>query len=540
MFQGTYTKIIFSIILLTVAVYVLIELAHHSSDHPHLLYGQLYYRNRQKPNLPSGVVSSQDLSPYDKKQPNFSPLGVKVTYKQQSNLPSEGADFHNKQQSNVPSRKVGPPEEVNLHDKHQSTSDEVNLNKQQPSEVNLHDNQQPNLPSREVEFHDKRQPPKKVNPHDNHQSTSDEVNLNKQQPSEVNLHDNQQPNLPSREVEFHDKRQPPKKVNPHDNHQSTSDEVNLNKQQPSEVNLHDNQQPNLPSREVEFHDKQQPPKQVNLHNKPQSNQPPKEVKDRNDQQQQLSTIGASVAEINQHLVFLGKSVNFEVPKTLTNVRRYVARLSSSQVNDTVAQMVEVSSLTSRVAQEQFLTCTGLVMLKNSKTLQPKSSISMPPSHQHCKTMSFKSSGPTVALVSYPGSGNSWVRQLLEASTGIYTGAVYCDSSYINVGMIGEGVKTNNVIAVKGHQDPPLIRKLINNNKAIYIVRNPFDAILSEYNRAIAVSSKKYASLGDSHTLEVDVNYGMYWYTVSWCLNIITVCTCSIVHGMSFMIFSWFH
>ena len=484
MFQGTYTKIIFSIILLTVALYVLIELAHHSSDHPHLLYGQLYYRSRQKPNLPSGVVSSQDLSPYDKQQPNFSPLGVKVTYKQQSNLPSEGADFHNKQQPNLPSREVGlqPPEEVNSHDKHQSTSDEVNLNKQQPSEVNLHDNQQPNLPSREVEFHDKRQPPKKIDPHDNHQLTSDEVNPNKQQASEVNLHDNQQPNLPSREVEFHDK--------------------------------------------------QQPPKQVNLHNKPQSNQ--------DDQQQQLSTIGASVAEINQHLVFLSKSVNFEVPKTLTNVRRYVARLSSSQVKDTVAQMVEVSSLTSRVAQEQFLTCTGLVMLKNSKTLQLKSPISMPPSHQHCKTMSFKSSGPTVALVSFPGSGNSWVRQLLEASTGIYTGAVYCDSSYINAGMIGEGVKTNNVIAVKGHQDPPLINKLIKNNKAIYIVRNPFDAILSEYNRAVAVSSKKYASLGDSHTLEVDVNYGMYWYTVSWCLNIITVCTCSIVHGMSFMIFSWFH
>ena len=251
---------------------------------------------------------------------------------------------------------------------------------------------------------------------------------------------------------------------------------------------------NLSSREADIYDKKQP------------YPPPREVKIRNSQQQKLPIV---VVEINQHLLNLSEGVNFEAPRTLTNVNKYVANLSSSQVKDAVAQMVEVSSLTSRVAQEQFLTCTGLVMLKKSNTLQTKSSISMPPSHQHCKTMSFKSSGPTVALVSYPGSGNSWVRQLLEASTGIYTGAVYCDSSYINAGMIGEGVQTNNVIAVKTHYDPLSVSKLIKSNKAIYIVRNPFDAILSEYNRAIAVSSKKYASLGNSHTLEVDVNYGMY-------------------------------
>ena len=417
MFQGTYAKIILSIILLTVVLFLVIELAHHSTQ-LHLLRGGFYYRNKQSLNLPSGIVSPHDLGPYVKQQPNFTPLEVKVSYKKQPNLPSGGVDLHDKQQP--------PSEEVNLQENHQPTSEEVNL----------HDTQQPNLPSREVDLHDKQQPAE-----------------------QVNLHDKQQP----------------------------AEQVNL-------------------------HDKQQPPEQKNLHDKQQPNLPPKKVTGKGDHQQQKNVV-ASVAEINQHLRDLGKSVNFEIPKTLTNVRTYVSSLSSSQVKDTVAKMVEVSNLTPRLSQEQFLTCTGLVMLTQSNNLQPGESMPMPPSHQHCKTMAFKSSGPVVALASFPGSGNSWVRQLLEASSGIYTGAVYCDSSYIKAGMIGEGVRTNSVIAVKAHQDPPLANKLMKYNKAIYIIRNPFDAILSEYNRAIAVSSKKYSSLGDSHTLEIDVNYGMYCGTL---------------------------
>ena len=339
---------------------------------------------------------------------------------------------------------------------------------------------------------------------------------------EIYYRNNQSLNLPSEIVSTHDlgtfDKQRPNllpvgvKVTHKEQPNLPSDGVDLNdKQSPSEeVNLKDKDRPT--SEEVQLHDEQQPPKHVDLDDKQQSNLPPKEVTGKDDQQQQESLV-TSVVEVNQHLQDLGKSVNFEKPKTLTNVKRYIANLSSSLVKEMVAQMVEVSNLTSRGAQEQFLTCTGLVMLKNSNNLQPGSSIPMPPSHQHCKTMAFKNSGPVVALASFPGSGNSWVRQLLEASTGIYTGAVYCDSSYINAGMIGEGVRANNVIVVKAHYEPCLIRKLMKNNKAIYIVRNPFDSILSEYNREIAVSSKNYASLGDSHTIEVDVNYGMHCYTV---------------------------
>lgn len=36
--------------------------------------------------------------------------------------------------------------------------------------------------------------------------------------------------------------------------------------------------------------------------------------------------------------------------------------------------------------------------------------------------------PLVALVSAPGSGNTWLRHLIEKVTGIFTGSIYNDKS----------------------------------------------------------------------------------------------------------------
>ena len=198
--------------------------------------------------------------------------------------------------------------------------------------------------------------------------------------------------------------------------------------------------------------------------------------------------------------------------TVDKFTEYVeSNLSSSQVDyliDLMTQMVHVSSLMSRKARKKFLECAGLVTLRELKGSQPKSPISVPPSQQNCRNMSFKNSGPIVALASIAGSGNSWVRQLLESATGIYSGDVYCDPAYVKAGMIGEGVDTNNVLAVKIHYVPSFVKKVLKNDKAIYVVRSPFGAILSENNRYIARTSKKYRPLGNFHTMEVDFKYGM--------------------------------
>ena len=47
----------------------------------------------------------------------------------------------------------------------------------------------------------------------------------------------------------------------------------------------------------------------------------------------------------------------------------------------------------------------------------------------------------VALISFPGSGNTWVRQPLEGASGICTGSVMCDMSLRYDGFIGENVNS---------------------------------------------------------------------------------------------------
>ena len=123
-------------------------------------------------------------------------------------------------------------------------------------------------------------------------------------------------------------------------------------------------------------------------------------------------------------------------------------------------------------------------------------------------MSFKSSGPSVALVSYPGSGNFWVRQLLESATGIYTGAIYCDTAYVGAGMIGEFIDTRNVLAIKTHSAPSTSLQGQYDKVIIYIVRNPFCAILAEHNQALAASAPKL--YGKSHTADVNYKYIVIW------------------------------
>ena len=265
-----------------------------------------------------------------------------------------------------------------------------------------------------------------------------------------------------------------------------------------ELDLVYKQQPSLICEEIDENDNGQ---ELNLS--------PAKAKRSYESHQYFFNDATNILHVYQHLVDLSYSQ--------TRFCKYVRTLSSLQIKDVLRQM-GVSNLTARKSQEKFLRCTGIRLLRKlrGKKLNCKhlsSSLSIPQSCQHCKNMSFQSSGLVIALASFPGSGNSWVRQLLESATGIYTGAMYCDSSYIDAGMIGEGVDTNNVIAIKAHYAPSFVKKLLNNDRAIYIIRSPFGAILSENNRNIARTSKKYSALGDSHIVEVDYKYGRYYVSM---------------------------
>ena len=208
------------------------------------------------------------------------------------------------------------------------------------------------------------------------------------------------------------------------------------------------------------------------------------------EQQQLSRIPTiSIAEIKQYF------------KThpLKDHGPYLKNLSRPQIQDVITQM-RISNITSENGQSQFIQCAGKMMLHELPINRD----------QHCKKMSFQRSGSVIALASYPGSGNSWVRQLLESATGIYTGSVYCDSAYVRVGMLGEGVMTQNVIAVKTHEALAYDKNLLHHDKAIYVVRNPFAAMLAYYNWLAS-------SQADRHTIEIDPSYRSYGMkaTVYW-------------------------
>lgn len=68
----------------------------------------------------------------------------------------------------------------------------------------------------------------------------------------------------------------------------------------------------------------------------------------------------------------------------------------------------------------------------SSTTDNKSPV---PLDSRCKERMFlpQRSSSLVALSSFPGAGNTWVRHLIELVTGFYTGSFYFDGTLYNRG-----------------------------------------------------------------------------------------------------------
>ena len=101
---------------------------------------------------------------------------------------------------------------------------------------------------------------------------------------------------------------------------------------------------------------------------------------------------------------------------------------------------------------------------------------------------FEQALPATALASYPGSGNTWARALLEAATGILTGSAYVDAALVHAGFLGEGA-TERVLAIKTHwpwdDDAGLANATLDGlggaagfDRALVLVRHPYSAIPS--------------------------------------------------------------
>ena len=128
----------------------------------------------------------------------------------------------------------------------------------------------------------------------------------------------------------------------------------------------------------------------------------------------------------------------------------------------------------------------------------------------CRFLSDHSRQP-MALVSPEGSGNMWLRGLLERSTGICTGFSYCDYEARARGFAGEGVKSGHVLVVKTHSASTLwignegkVKWEGQYDSAVFLIRNPARSLIAEWNRRMSTKLKKkkdtsHFNLNDSHT-----------------------------------------
>lgn len=102
--------------------------------------------------------------------------------------------------------------------------------------------------------------------------------------------------------------------------------------------------------------------------------------------------------------------------------------------------------------------------------------------------------PMTALVSFPGSGNTWVRYLIETSSGVFTGSVYTDRNIISKGFYGEAVppdcgctavQNTHGFALAGlvpkYKEQRSAEVTLFRGRGILLLRNPYEALLSYRN-----------------------------------------------------------
>ena len=132
-------------------------------------------------------------------------------------------------------------------------------------------------------------------------------------------------------------------------------------------------------------------------------------------------------------------------------------------------------------------CKKKIITKNISTKIEKGS---------CNFMSDRSRR-AVALASPEGSGNTWLRGLLEKATGICTGFCCCDAEMRARGFVGEGIMSGKVLVVKTHIAFPQwisqVKKLQwegSYDSAIVLIRNPAKSVIAEWNRRMTNSLKR--------------------------------------------------
>lgn len=146
----------------------------------------------------------------------------------------------------------------------------------------------------------------------------------------------------------------------------------------------------------------------------------------------------------------------------------------------------------------------------------KTQLEREPPQSACRFINGAGRNP-VGLASFPGSGNTWVRGLLQRVSGVCTGGIYCDVTLRASGFPGESIRSGAVLVVKTHQTDPRwtgveysksapftyfhkVEHIPVYSSGILLIRNPYDALVSEWHREMTVNST------DNHIDRVGTDY----------------------------------
>lgn len=144
-----------------------------------------------------------------------------------------------------------------------------------------------------------------------------------------------------------------------------------------------------------------------------------------------------------------------------------------------------------------LPCTEFLSDQDILNFQHCGKVSMINEEPSATTCSFRQPDPSlhfVALASSPGSGVDLLRWFLQELTGLCTGSVECNTGLRRAGYAGESIRTTAVLGIAidkvnpSWDDSPFLRESQEDadvpsfDSAVYLLRNPFDAILEVWNQ----------------------------------------------------------
>jgi hypothetical protein len=208
-----------------------------------------------------------------------------------------------------------------------------------------------------------------------------------------------------------------------------------------------------------------------------------------------------------------KSISLSIPPSEPLPSGSLEGLSSPRPPPTTPPLIRLSSISKQQCEHEycseFLTSDDLSRWKECSQSAGVNGTQLQRGGEKCRFID-QPHRDAVALVSSAGSGNTWVRGLLEAATGICTGAVYCDISLRGKGFAGEYTRGGQALVIKTHSsasewiDSKSRRKVLRENNglfgsAILLIRNPFNALVAEWNRKVANNFRVRTTVLDSHT-----------------------------------------